>query len=159
MSDQVYIFTMNQGGKAGRWSRYVFPWTIEHFAHLRDSLYLREGDNVHKVVEGQLFDNGAPFESIIWWPWLDFGQPGVDKTMIGFDISMDGYCDIEIGYDQNDLTAFTTSFRVESDTLPGQMVPMPVGAPTFSPKLTFPGGQAWEWQATQLYVMDSRQTA
>jgi hypothetical protein len=152
----VWVYTMQEGGIRGKWSRYRFPWIIEHFAHLKDKLYCREGDRVHRVEEQAVFDDGESFTSTIQWPWLDFGRPGATKYMTGFDLVCDGVCTVEFGYDQTDESAFTSPFQVDGDTLPGQMIPMPVAAPTLSPRINFVSGQSWEWQSTQLYLQDHR---
>ncbi len=155
MSDQVFIYTMNQGKVTqGKWSRYVFPFVIEVFAHLEDALYLRHGDNVSKVVENEVADDGVNFEGIIQWPWLDFKSPGRDKMMMGFDLVGEGTLSIEVGYDQTTLHGFTEKFAITADSLPGQIIPLPVTAPSFSIKLTYDGGQAWEWDSMQLYLQD-----
>ena len=154
MSDQVFVYTMNQGGNRGRWSRYVFPWVIEHFVMLQDNLYLRHADIVSKVVEGALDDAGVNFTSIVQWPWLDFGKPGVSKMMVGFDIVGVGAPSIEVGYDQSTLAAFTTPFAIPEDSAPGQIIPLPVTAPSFSIKLTYTSDTDWEWSALQIYVQD-----
>jgi len=152
MSNEVWIYTMNQGGKIGRWSHYRFPWTIEHFAHLKDTLYMRHADTVEKAVEHEQFDDGATWDAVIQWPWLDFGSPGRNKLMMGFDNVGDGIASIEIGYNQANLSAFTTAFDIPADTEPGQIIPMPITAPTFSVKLTYQSDQAWEWMALQVYI-------
>lgn len=190
MSDQVFIYTMNQGGGRGRWSRYVFPFVIEKFGHLRDSLYLRHGDNVSKVVEGALTDGAVDtndifvlptgdrlllpdgisrlllltvadkeFDAIIQWPWLDFGKPGVNKMMEGFDIAGIGTASVEFGYDQSNLQSFTQKYPITPDSVPGQIVSMPLNAPSISVKLTYDGGQAWEWSAFQVLIQDQREIA
>lgn len=156
-TDQVFIYTMNQGGtQGGSWSRYIFPFTIEHYAHLANDLYLRAEDTVHRVIEGGLNDNGVNFEGVIQWPWLDFGAPGVNKMMEGFDIVGEGTSSIEVGYDQTALGTFTTKYPIPVDTYPGQLIPMAVNAPTMSVRLTYDGGQAWQWNALSLYLLDQR---
>ena len=154
MSNEVWVYTMNQGGKSGRWSHYCFPFTIEHFAHLRGTLYMRHGDKVSKAVEHEQYDDGASFDSVIQWPWLDFGSPGRDKMMVGFDNVGDGIASIEVGYNQADLAAFTPAFDIPADTEPGQIIPLPVTAPSFSIKLTYNSVQAWEWMALHVYIQD-----
>ena len=154
MSNEVWIYTMNQGSKVGRWSHYRFPFTIEHFAHLRGELYLRHEDTVSKAVEHEWYDNGVDYDAVIQWPWLDFGSPGRDKMMMGFDNVGNGVASIEIGYSQTNLEAFTTPFDIPADTEPGQIIPIPIMAPSFSVKLTYNSAQAWEWMALQLYIED-----
>jgi len=140
-TDQVFIYTMNRGVQGGAWSRYIFPWTIEHFAHLENTLYMRHGDIVSYAIEDVHNDDGQPYEGVIQWPWLDFGAPGTNKLLDAFDIV--GYgplgCKIQIGYDQGDLNAFTVEYDIPSDSLNAQIIPLPLTAPTMSVKLTFPG--------------------
>ena len=154
MSNEVWIYTMNQGNKVGRWSHYRFPWVINHFAHLRDTLYMRHGDTVSKAVEHYQFDASEDWDSVIQWPWLDFGSPGRDKMMMGFDNVGEGVASIEIGYSQAALGTFTSPFDIPADSEPGQIIPIPVMAPSFSIKLTYNSAQAWEWMALQIYVED-----
>ena len=138
----------------GRWSHYIFPFTIQHFAHFKDTLYLRHGDKVSKVIEAHAYDDGQDFESVIQWPWLDFGSPGRDKQMMGFDNVGDGVASIEVGYNQANIAAFTESFEIPADSEPGQIIPLPITAPSFSVRLTYKSTEKWEWMAMQMYVQD-----
>ena len=158
-TNQVFIYTMNRGSNQGAWSRYIFPWNIEHFAHLQNTLYMRHGDVVSYAIHNSLFDDGAPFDGVIQWPWLDFGQPGANKMMLGFDIVGEGTSSIEIGYDQTNLGSFTTSYPVPVDTYPGQMIPLFIMAPSLSVRLTYDGGQDWQWNSMNLYLQDMRETS
>lgn len=158
-TDTVFIYTMNRGVQGGAWSRYVFPWTIEHFAHFENSLYMRHGDDVSFAIEGGTDDDGTGFEGVIQWPWLDFGQPGVNKMLTGFDIVGEGTSSIEIGYDQTALGTFTTKYPIPVDTYPGQIIPMPVNAPSMCVRLTYDVDQAWQWNALNLYLQDMRVTS
>jgi len=158
-TNQVFIYTMNRGINQGAWSRYVFPWNIEHFAHLQNNLYARHGDSVSVVVNDSLTDDGTPFDGVIQWPWLDFGAPGVNKMLTGFDIVGEGTSSIEIGYDQTALGSFTTAYPIPVDTYPGQIIALPVMAPSMSVRLTYDGGQAWQWNALSLYLQDMRPTS
>ena len=159
-TDQVFIYTMNrQGIQGGAWSRYIFPWTIEHFSQLGNVLYMRHGDIVSVSGLTLLDDDGVNFEGIIQWPWLDFGQPGVDKQLQGFDIVSTGTSSIEIGYDQSAFGTFTTKTAVPVDTVPGEVIPFPLMAPSMSVRLTYDGGQNWQWNALTLYLEDMRVTS
>ena len=158
-TNTVFIYTMNRGINQGAWSRYVFPWNIENFSHLGNTLYMRHGDVISRVVQSGLDDDGSPFDGIIQWPWLDFGAPGVNKMLIGFDIVGEGTNSIEIGYDQNAAGTFTTSYPVPVDTYPGQVINLPVNAVSMSVRLTYDGGQDWQWNSMNLYLQDMRVTS
>ena len=158
-TDTVFIYTMNKGVQGGAWSRYVFPFTIEHFAHLENTLYMRYEDTVCYAVQDGIDDDGAGFDGVIQWPWLDFGKPGVDKQMLGFDVVGEGTCSIEFGYVQNVIGTFTPSFAIPQDTYPGQVVPFPLVAPSLSVRLTYDGLQDWQWNALNLYLQEQRLTS
>lgn len=156
MSTTTFVYTMRPG-KPGAWSRYVFPFDIEGFAQLGDALYIRAGDAIYRVDEAALDDDGVDFSGVVQWPWLDFGQPGVTKSLEAFDYVGTGQApSVAIGYDQRDTAAFTTAYQLSGDTLPGTPVPLPISAPTLSLKLTFAGGAAWEVQEVNLYLDDAK---
>lgn len=160
-TDQIFVYTMNQGSAAGvprgAWSRYIFPFTVEHFAQMENILYMRHGDDVSFVDTDALNDDGVNFTSIIQWHWLPFGSPGVNKNLVGFDIVCEeGQGTIEIGYDQTQSGYWTTPYTVGPDTVPGQIVAIPVQAPTMAVRLTFLSGQEWQWNALQLHFDDMR---
>lgn len=157
----VFVYTMNKVGDVGAWSRYVFPFPIDDFAQLGDFLYIRSGDDVLKVDPDAVVDfqgdlRQSTFEGVIQWPWLDFGAPGVTKQLVGFDIVGKGTAAIQIGYDQSNQGAYTTAFDVPADSVPGMMIPLPVMAPSMSVKLTYAGGQKWQFNALNVTVQDMR---
>jgi hypothetical protein len=160
-STTVFVYTMNRVGAVGAWSRYTFPFPIDDFAQLGDSLYIRSGNDVLRVEPEAVVDfQGDPrqsvFTGVIQWPWLDFGNPGVTKQLVGFDIVGTGEADIQIGYNQASQGIFTEPFRVPADSVPGMMIPLPVMAPTMSVKLTYQGGQKWQFNALNVTLNDMR---
>ena len=154
-TDQVFIYTMNRGIQQGAWSRYIFPFTCEHFAHLENTLYIRHLDKVSYVDMDLNDDDGVDYSATIQWPWLDFGSPGVNKMLDSFDIAGNGTASISIGYDQTNFNAFTDAYSITMDNVPGQIIPFPITAPSMSVKLDFIGG-TWQWNALQLYLSDNR---
>lgn len=100
----------------------------------------------------------TPFHGVIQWPHLDFGSLGVTKSFVGLDViatAPEGLS-VSIGYDQRDLAARTTDYLIDADSLPAQLVPIPVSGPTFDLRITFEPAQAWEWNAGVLYIQDMR---
>lgn len=156
-STTVFVYTRNAG--KGKWSRYVFPFTVDAFAQLGNDCYIRHGDIVSKVDASAVADevNGVPvnFEGIVQWGWLDCGSPGQTKLLESFDLVASGNPSVAIGYDQTNLNSFTTPYAVGPDTEPGTPIPLPVAAPSFSPKVTFAGGEAWSVQRMTLYIDDT----
>lgn len=159
MNDQVLVYSQAQASGVRAWSRYVFPFTVEEKAILNGSLYVRSGDDVYEVSEAVYDDDGDAYEGVIWWPHLDFGSPGQTKGLIGIDLIGTGTCSISIGYDQTNTNAYTPAFESSPDTVPGGIIPISVTAPSFSPKLTYSGGELWRFNALSLYMQDWRMTA
>lgn len=154
----VFVHTLN-GGR-GKWSRYVFPYSVECFAQLGDRLYIRSGDRVLRVVESLLTDsvNGTPtpFSATIQWPWVDWGTPSLTKQIIGFDIVGSGQPSVSFGYDQRNVSQFTPPYQIDADTLPGGIVPMPLMAPSLSVKVDFAAGIKWSLQSLTIYINEMR---
>lgn len=162
--NQVFVLTMNGATNADMsWSRYVFPSSIDYATLQNGILYLRSGDLVWQLDEGTLYDDyvdvntKVTFTGLLSWPYLDFGALGVDKELEGIDLVCDGSCIVNIGYDQTNFGSATPDYAVAGDTLPGGgMLPFPMTAPSFQFRLTFNGGQAWEWEALNVYVTPLR---
>lgn len=153
----VHVYSMARAGQMGAWSRYEFPFAVEAFAQLGDDLYIRHGDQISVVSEAATHDEVAGvalrFPGVVWWPWLDFGTPGVTKMLQGVDYVGTGQApSIAIGYDQRSDQAFTPPYDLPNDTLPGGLIPIPVSAPTLSVRLAFAGGERWNVQSVLLEV-------
>ena len=173
---QAFVFTVNGQGLR-TWSRYIFPDTITDWTLNGGILYLRTaGDLVWQFDANTLVDDAGGantvFNGVIQSPYVDAGPLGFDKELIGVDLVGDGTgVIIQIGWAQNDPTTFndnpgfsaslnvTPPFTVNTaDTVPGQPIPFPMTAPSFTLILTFPGNQAWEWNASSLYLQDQSGT-
>lgn len=157
----VFVYTMTRVGQVGAWSRYVFPFAVDDWAIRGDDLYLRSGNYIHRMDDEVVGDEVAPgeivpFGGMIQWPWLDFGQPGLTKSLYGFDMVGIGDVAVEFGYDQSNGGAFTDPYTVPADTVPGMVIPMPISAPSFSVRLRYSGTEQWQWNAFSLYLQDLR---
>lgn len=159
----VFVYTMTQTGKIGAWTRYVFPFVVDAFAQLGNTLFVRHGDLISRVdadsavdeVMGDLGIEQVPFPGRVQWSWLDLGRPGATKMLEGFDYVGTGQGpSISIGYDQRNVAAFTEPYTIDVDTLPGGIIPLPVASPTMSVRLDYAGGEAWQVQSVILYLDD-----
>lgn len=160
---EAFVLTINGGKSDMSWSRYVFPSAIDDWTINDTDLFLRSGDKVWKFDADILIDDsgGANVQFVggVEWPYLDFGALGVTKSLIGFDIVADGTFTVSIGYNQKDLSQFTTPYSIVGDTLVGDIIPLPVSAPSFQLRLQFAGNEAWEWSAAALHLKDFRRTS
>jgi hypothetical protein len=109
------------------------------------------------------------FNGVIQWPYLDASAIGTNKMLIGVDIVGDGEVAIQIAYNQNDPTTFSDNAGFSSslnvtppytlsaaDTIPGNPIPIPVEAASYSLILTFSANQSWDWQAANFYTIMNR---
>jgi hypothetical protein len=124
------------------------------------------------------FPNNGPTQlaiattGLIQWPYLDMGTLGRNKMLVGVDIVGEGSCSVQVAFNQadkstfNDNPGFATSTGVTApyfvaidDTVPGQPLPIPINAPSYSLILTFTSTTAsintWSWSAANLYVTDA----
>lgn len=158
---EFFVYSISSVGSVGAWSRYVFPYAVDDRTIAGDALYLRSGDHIH-VVDEEVVGDEMPgggielFAGEIQWAWLDFGQPGLTKSLYGFDIVGIGDVSVSFGYDQSNGGYFTEPYAVPSDTVPGMVIPMPLTAPSYSVRLTYDGTQQWQWNAFSLYLQDMR---
>lgn len=159
----AFVFTMNGSSKS--WSRYTIPFQVDDWVIKGDVLYLRSADSIFRLdideAQDVLEEGGVPVDvqGTIWWPYLDLGNPGTNKRVIGFDIVSDGEPEIEFGHDQTNSLAFTDPYPIPADTVPGMMIPMPITAPSISVRVTFSGGEPWHFRALNLYLSDDRMAA
>jgi hypothetical protein len=157
---QAFVLTLNGGSSDMSWSRYIFPENLIDWTVSDGKLYIRtESDHVWELSEAALYDDiidvntHVTFTGLISWPFLDYGVLGGMKDLEGLDVVCTGEVTISIGYDQSDFSLKTPDFTVSGDTLPGVgMIPMPLSAPSYQVNLTFSAGQAWEWEAANIYV-------
>ena len=170
---QAFVLTINGPGTKS-WSRYVFPDVITDWTLSAGTLYLRSAGNlVWQLDANTLVDDfgGANvlFKGVIQWPYLDLGPLGTNKMLVGVDLVGDGDVSVQVAFDQADRTSFsdnagfatstsvTTPYDVAiADTVPGEPLPFPINAPSYSLILTFSGNQAWSWEAANLYLADQR---
>lgn len=158
---EVFVYTLNQVGKIGAWSRYVFPFAIDAYAQRGNSMFVRNGDTVFEITHdaGTVDFEGSPeeqpFEAVLHWPFLDFGSPGTETQLNGFDVVGFGQASISVGWEQKQITNpafYTEPFLMPEDSLTGDMIPLPVVAPTMSLKLVYQGGQDWQFNALNIYT-------
>jgi hypothetical protein len=180
---QAFVLTINGTSGTKSWSRYLFPETITDWCLNGGILYLRTANNwVWQLDAGTvgIDDSSAtiasatniPFNGVVQWPYLDLGSLGRNKMLVGVDLVGDGQCSIQVAYQQADKTTFvdnplfasstnvTAPYLVTiSDTVPGQPLPIPINAPSYSVILTFAGSSsaanAWTWEAANIYITDA----
>jgi hypothetical protein len=97
----------------------------------------------------------TPFNSAIWWPWLDMGTAGFNSEFVAFDVVGTGDAQVSFGWNQNDFTAFTPFYDLGlADTIPGFPIGLSLISNSLSIYLQFVGPQSWSLDAFYLYVND-----
>ena len=157
---RAYVYTQSRIGGIGAWSIYEFPGVIDYTTQRDGKLYVRTGDDIYLIDETTGQDDGAAVPSIVQWPWLDCGQPGVQKMMDGIDLVSSGDPSFSVGWDETNPAAFTAPYQIPADTQPGPRIPMPLSGPSFSLRVDFAGVSGrWELLSATMYLQDQRLTA
>ena len=177
---QAFVLTINGTAGTKSWSRNIYPQAITDGTLMSGSLYLRtSGSLVWQVnanavgVDDSSVTGGTntTFSGVIQWPYIDMGNLGIQKMLLGLDLVGTGDCSVQVAYNQQDPTTFndnalfasstgvTTPYFISmTDIVPGQPIPYPINAPSFSLILTFPGNVTtannWSWDAANFYLMD-----
>jgi hypothetical protein len=170
VEDQAFVLTIHGKGQGQRsWSRYTFPGPITDWTIKNNDLYLRSGDLIwlfhpdaihdDQVLDEEVGGEDHPIEGYVAWPFIDTGTVGQTKMMHGYDLVIEGEAAVSIGYDQNDFSLATAPYLVDGDTLPSQVIPLPLSAPSVQMRLEFSPGQKWRWIATTLYLSNNRLTS
>lgn len=160
---EVFVYTIGVRG-GGSWSRYLLPFAVTDWTQLGDDLYLRAGDEVLRVEPGLVFDYAdhatkqAGFTGVIETQFLECGAAGVEKFFTEMDIVGTGAATIEVMWDQTNRALATAPYLLPEDTVPGTLVPLGISAPSVALRLTYTAGQAWTFQAMNLYVNDNAVT-
>lgn len=171
---EAIVLTIDGASTAMSWSRYSFPYEITDWTVKDGVLYLRVtnpgvADYVWQYDEGDIENPGTlvddagggniAIDNLQWWPYLDLGPIGAEKTMHGFDIACNGEVTVSIGYNQTDPSQVTDGYTIAGDTL-DQVgnIPFEVTAVSFQMRLSFTPGQQWEWQVLNLYIDDESNT-
>lgn len=154
-----FVYQRARSAEIQAWSRDEWPVEFTDWALLNGETFLRSGDTVYRVDASATTDSGVGFAGTIWWHYLDLGSPGVTKQLVGVDIVGEGTCALTIGYDQTAPAAITASLTIGPDSVPGGIIPIPIAAPSLSPKLVYAAGQAWRFEALNLWLNDFRTTA
>jgi hypothetical protein len=179
--NQAFVLTINGTAGTKSWSRYLLPQAITDATLNEGSLYLRTTGNLIWQLNAEATVDDAntviasasnvPFNGVIQWPYMDMGNLGIQKMLLGLDLVGTGNCNVQVAYNQQDQTTFndnalfTTSTGVTTpyfismtDIVPGQPIPFPINAPSFSMILTFTGSSStannWSWDAANFYLMD-----
>jgi hypothetical protein len=158
----VFVYTLNQLGQPGKWSRYVFPFRIDAVTQLDGDLYLRSGNDVLMVdptavndFQGDPLGREQGFWGYVQWLWLDDDLPGVNKQWHGCDITcQSGTPYVSIFYSQANLTLCTPAYQVPTDSKPGDFIPIPVLSPTASLQVSFAPGNPWKLMMATLWLED-----
>jgi hypothetical protein len=138
-------FSTSTVGNLRQWTYTFTPDALLPFTLDAEYSIALTGDNVECT--------GTPFEGYIAWPYLDFGILGQDKNLEGFDVAADGTFRVSVGWSQKNFALATPDYAIDGDTLTGDMVPLPLTAPSFQFRLTFDASQSWEWQASSIYIL------
>lgn len=162
---QALVLTINGSDqKSMSWSRYEFPqeitdWTIDGTTLVlrADTLVWEVSEDANLTSAGCADDVGGTdtqFQGYVAWNYLDLGAIGAQKDLEGVDLTIEGQCEVSVGWDERpgQESAATAPFAVDGDTVPGTgFIPLPMSAPSFQLRITFLADEPWKWSAANMY--------
>lgn len=151
IGNQLFVYSVSRTAKIAAWSRYYMPFTVDAIAELQGALYFRSGDDVYQLNDLVNSDSGAPFETLVELPYMDFKSPGQLKVITGVDLVMQGGCEFSIGFDGRDPLAITAPVRVNGNTRPGGMIPIVASGTEFSMRMRNFDTDAFRLDALTVY--------
>jgi len=104
IGDIIYVYSYFPTPGISAWSTYEPGFTVSDFAYANNILYARSNDAVYAYggTTGDQYDNSTVQ---IDFPYLDGSKPATQKTLVGFDASIEGTWDVRIGMDLNNPIA------------------------------------------------------
>lgn len=147
----VFVFSISRTAKISAWSKYELSGTVDAFASLGQTLYIRSGNVVYMLDQESSSDEGQPYEVLLQLPYMDFKSPGQLKVVHGADFVIDGKCEFSVGFDATDPDAFTPPVTVKGNTRPGGMVPVGCAGTEFSIRLRNSDTEPFRLDAVTIY--------
>lgn len=152
--NHLYVYSQSKTSKIAAWSEYFLSVEVEAVAQLGQTLYLRSGDTVYKLDDEATTDDGEQFEVLITLPYLNFKRPGSMKHIYGLDAVVDGSCEISVGWDPRDPSAYTPEVKVSGNTRPGGMIPVECSGTDISIRVRNFDDKPFQLNALTLYYED-----
>jgi hypothetical protein len=150
----VWVFSFSKTSKVSAWSEYIFPFVIDDFASLTNSLYMRSGDDVYLIDPTQFTDEGVSVPVSIEMPFLDFKLGGHDKQIYAVDAVVQGTCTLAMRFDPRDPSKITDTITLSSDTRPGVMIPVELTASEIAPVISHSANEFFRLDWLKFYFND-----
>jgi hypothetical protein len=151
IGNHVFVYSISRTAKISAWSEYFLPQSVDAFAELGQTLYLRCGDDVYRLDPDAKTDAGTQYEVLVQAPYMDFKSPGEAKQIVGADVVMEGGCEFSIGFDVTDPDAFTDPVRVKGNSRPGGLLPVECVGTEFSLRFRNYDASPWRLDAATIY--------
>jgi len=151
----VFVYTFSRSMKISAWSQYEFAEGFDDIAELNGSLYIRIGDNVYLFDDTASNDYGTDYELRIEFPFLDFKEPGILKSITGMDAIVEGNMDIQFRWDPNDATLITSKIPLSGDTQAGAVIPVGITSTQIAPVITASSANGLSQLDSMTFYFDS----
>lgn len=138
---KVYVYTLSKTSKVSAWSTYLFPERIDYVAEAYQTVFIRTGDRISKLVDRDVYkdygnpgtEDGYGIEVLIEMPFLDFKRPGVLKQLWAADMVFQGTAEFAIKYDSRTPDRQTAWQSVSGNSRPGGLFPVEAVSTDFAP--------------------------
>lgn len=132
---EAYVYSYSRSAKISAWSKWNFPFVIDHVTEHETHLYVRSGNQIYVFDDMQYTDDGAPIPVLAQLPYLDARKPSQLKRFMQLDVSAIGDFDISFLFDPANPDLETPAISMSGDTRPLPAIPVEVGATNISIKV------------------------
>lgn len=151
IGDRVFVYGFSRTAKISPWAEWSFPFTIDSWARFQGDLYIREGNNVHKMDEDLYQDNGVTFRCKFWLQFLHAKTVGVEKYWPQYDISTTGEAELSFATNPKDLNIVTDPIFVTGPTYAEEGKGLEITSPCISPQIENEKNEEFEFDAITIY--------
>lgn len=138
---KVYVYTLSKTSKISAWSTYLFPERIDELAEAYQTVFIRTGDRISKLVDRGVYkdfgnpgtEDGIGIEVLIEMPFVDFKRSGVLKQLWAADFVFQGTAEFAIKYDSRTPDRQTPWQAISGDSRPGGLFPVEATSTDFAP--------------------------
>lgn len=132
---EAFVYSYSRSSKISAWSKWVFPFDIDHVSEHETLLYARIGNTVYCFDEEQYTDAGEPIPVLVQLPYLDMRKPGQLKRFQQVDVAAIGGLSISFLFDPSQPHLETPPTQLHGDTRPLPAIPVEVMATNLSIKV------------------------
>jgi len=148
----IWSWSWSRNSKVNAWARFTIPETVQYFAPLANSLYMR-GDTGKLMVADTVnkVDYNGNFKVRAEWAFQSLNSLGVMKQIQGVDAVLRGSAKLNFKFDAKYPDNETLPVTMSGNSRSGGLMPVEIMATEVAPILSYEGADDLQIDALTLY--------